>query len=90
MSAPVTFLWHDGTAEEAARFYTALIPNSVMGGVMRAPSDTPGQSEGDVLTVDFTLNGEDRAAAKRVFDAMLRMTKIDLATIEAAAAGDPS
>ena len=32
----------------------------------------------------------DRAAAKRVFDAMMTMRKIDIATIEAARRGDPS
>ncbi|MHB9878614.1 VOC family protein [Pacificimonas sp. ICDLI1SI03] len=57
ISAPVTFLWHDGTAEEAARLYTSLIPNSKMGNILRAPGDTPGPKQGDVLTVDFTING---------------------------------
>ncbi len=57
ISEPVTFLWHDGTAEEAARLYTSLVPNSSMGRVMRAPADTPGPKAGTVLTVEFTLNG---------------------------------
>ena len=30
------------------------------------------------------VTGPDRAAAKRAFDAMMEMTKIDVATIEAA------
>jgi predicted 3-demethylubiquinone-9 3-methyltransferase (glyoxalase superfamily) len=38
-----------------------------------------------VLTEAFT--GSDRAAAKRAFDAMLTMKKIDVAAIEAAVAG---
>ena len=38
-----------------------------------------------VLTEAFT--GSDRAAAKRVFEAMMRMTKIDVAVIEAARIG---
>jgi len=38
-----------------------------------------------VLTEAFT--GPDRAAAKRVFDAMMRMKKIDVAAIEAARRG---
>jgi len=38
-----------------------------------------------VLTEAFT--GPDRAAAKRVFDAMMTMRKIDIATIEAARRG---
>jgi 2-polyprenyl-6-hydroxyphenyl methylase/3-demethylubiquinone-9 3-methyltransferase len=38
-----------------------------------------------VLTDAFT--GSDRAAAKRVFDAMMKMRKIDVAAIEAARKG---
>jgi predicted 3-demethylubiquinone-9 3-methyltransferase (glyoxalase superfamily) len=38
-----------------------------------------------VLTEAFT--GTDRAAAKRVFDAMMTMKKIDVAAIEAARRG---
>ena len=34
-------LWFDGQAEEAARFYTSLIPNSRIVDVQRSPSDTP-------------------------------------------------
>jgi predicted 3-demethylubiquinone-9 3-methyltransferase (glyoxalase superfamily) len=34
-------LWFDGKAEEAARFYTSLIPNSRIVDVQRSPSDTP-------------------------------------------------
>ncbi|RZM00708.1 MAG: VOC family protein, partial [Variovorax sp.] len=34
-----------------------------------------------------TMAGPDRAAAKRVFDAMTTMRKIDVATIEAARRG---
>lgn len=151
-------LWYDGTALEAAQFYTRTFPDSELGKVMRAPSDNPSGSEGDVITVEFTvcgipcvgLNGgpafphseafsfqiatddqaetdrlwnaivdnggqesrcgwcrdrwgvswqitpralleaitdEDPAVAKRSFEAMLTMDKIDIATIEAARAG---
>ena len=151
-------LWYDGGAEDAARFYAATFPDSSVGAVLRAPGDFPGGTEGDVLTVEFTvlgipclgLNGgpafpqneafsfqiatddqaetdrywnaivgnggresacgwcrdrwgvswqitpvaltravagPDRAAAKRAFDAMLQMTKIDVAAIEAAHRG---
>jgi predicted 3-demethylubiquinone-9 3-methyltransferase (glyoxalase superfamily) len=148
-------LWFDGTAHEAATFYAATFPDSEVTGVFRAPGDFPGGTEGDVLTVEFTvfglacmgLNGgplfpqteafsfqiatddqaetdrywdaivgnegqasecgwckdkwgvswqitpkvlteafmgPDRAAAKRAFDAMMTMQKIDVAVIEAA------
>jgi predicted 3-demethylubiquinone-9 3-methyltransferase (glyoxalase superfamily) len=50
-------LWFDGQAEEAARFYTSLFPNSRIDGVHRSPADNPSGKEGDVITVDFTLDG---------------------------------
>ncbi len=151
-------LWYEKDAEEAARFYAATFPDSMVGRVTRAPSDFPDGKEGDVLTVEFTvmgipclgLNGgpafkqseafsfqvstadqaeTDRywnaivgnggqesacgwckdkwglswqitplalseamsdpnpAAAKRAFEAMMEMTKIDVAAIEAARRG---
>jgi 2-polyprenyl-6-hydroxyphenyl methylase/3-demethylubiquinone-9 3-methyltransferase len=151
-------LWYDGDAEDAARFYAAIFPDSSIGALHRAPGDNPSCKEGDVLTVEFTvmgipcigLNGgpdvehnwafsfqvatadqaetdcywnaivanggeesqcgwckdrwgvnwqitptaltkaftdPDRTAAKRAFDAMMTMKKIDVAAIEAAVRG---
>jgi len=151
-------LWYDGTAEEAARFYTQTFPDSTLNVVHRAPGDYPDGKQGQVLTVEFTvlgvhclgLNGgpafkhseafsfqiltddqaetdrywsaivdnggaesacgwckdcwglswqitpralmqamadPDRAASKRAFEAMMKMKKIDIATIEAARRG---
>src|SRR5690554_4790442 len=151
-------LWYDDAAEEAARFYAEVFPDSSIGAVHRAPADNPSVKEGSVLTVEFTvlgvaclgLNGgpafkhneafsfqiatedqeetdrywnaivsnsgqesecgwckdkwgiswqitpialtkaytsSDRAAAKRAFEAMMTMGKIDIATIEAAVRG---
>jgi 2-polyprenyl-6-hydroxyphenyl methylase/3-demethylubiquinone-9 3-methyltransferase len=151
-------LWYDGDAEEAARFYARVFPDSSVGTEYRAPGDFPSGKKGDVLTVWFTvmgipclgLNGgptfkhneafsfqvatadqaetdrywnaiidnggqasacgwcrdkwgiswqitpialteaiadPDRAAAKRAFDAMMTMSKIDIAAIEAARRG---
>lgn len=51
-------LWFDGKAEEAAAFYTSLIPNSRIDAVNRAPADFPSGKKGDVLTVQFTLDGK--------------------------------
>jgi predicted 3-demethylubiquinone-9 3-methyltransferase (glyoxalase superfamily) len=51
-------LWFDGQAEEAARFYTSLLPDSRVDNVSRSPADTPSGPEGTVLTVDFTLCGQ--------------------------------
>ena len=151
-------LWFDKEALEAATFYAATFPDSVVKSVHRAPGDFPNGKKGDVLTVQFTVlgipclglnggpgvthniafsfqvatddqaetdrywnaivgnggqendcgwcqdkwglswqitpralteafTGPDRAAAKRAFEAMLTMRKIDVAAIEAAVRG---
>ncbi len=51
------FLSFDGQAEEAARFYVSLLPNSRIDQVTRSPVDTPGGKVGTVLIVEFTLDG---------------------------------
>jgi len=50
-------LWYDKDAEEAARFYASVFPDSSVGAVFRAPSDYPSGKAGDVLTVEFTVAG---------------------------------
>lgn len=150
-------LWYAREAEEAARFYASVFPDSAVTAVHKAPTDFPGGQAGQVLTVEFTvcgipclgLNGGDAfrqteafsfqiatedqaetdrywdaivgnggkesacgwckdrwglswqitprvlseamkqggAVAERVFQAMMTMGKIDVATIEAAAKG---
>jgi 2-polyprenyl-6-hydroxyphenyl methylase/3-demethylubiquinone-9 3-methyltransferase len=151
-------LWYDGSALEAAQFYAATFPDSVVTAVHRAPSDFPSGKAGDILTVQFTvlglaciglnggpafrhseafsfqvatddqaetdrlwhaivdnggqesacgwckdqwglswqitprvltdaMAGADPEAARRVFEAMMQMKKIDIATIEAARRG---
>jgi 2-polyprenyl-6-hydroxyphenyl methylase/3-demethylubiquinone-9 3-methyltransferase len=57
MSKITPCLWYDGTAEEAARFYTSLLPDSRIDNVVRAPLDNPSTKEGAVLVVEFTLAG---------------------------------
>jgi predicted 3-demethylubiquinone-9 3-methyltransferase (glyoxalase superfamily) len=152
-------LWFDGEAEEAARFYTSLVPDSSIVSVDRSAADTPSGPEGSVITVEFTIGGRsfialnggpdfkfseaislsidcddqaevdrywtalidnggepsvcgwlkdryglswqviprqlpemlkssDRAAAKRAMEAMLKMTKIEVAELERAFAGN--
>lgn len=148
-------IWYDNGALDAATFYAQTFPDSRVIAVHHAPGDFPSGSQGDVLTVEFTvcglpcvgLNGgpafrqteafslqvatedqaetdrlwnaivgnggqqsacgwckdrwgvswqitprillesvtsKDKALAKRAFDAMMTMHKIDIATIEAA------
>jgi predicted 3-demethylubiquinone-9 3-methyltransferase (glyoxalase superfamily) len=54
-------LWFDGQAEEAARFYTAIFKNSAIGQIMRCGEGGPGP-KGSVLTVRFTLDGQEYLA----------------------------
>ena len=51
-------LWFDGQAEEAANFYTSLLPDSHVDQIWRTPADTPSGPAGTVLTVDFTVAGQ--------------------------------
>lgn len=51
------FLWFDTEAEDAARLYTSLIPNSKINGVTRYGEAGPREA-GTVMTVDFELNGQ--------------------------------
>ena len=63
MSKITPCLWFDGTAEEAANFYSSLLPDSHVDAVHRAPSDYPSGKAGDVLTVEFTLMGQPSSAS---------------------------
>jgi predicted 3-demethylubiquinone-9 3-methyltransferase (glyoxalase superfamily) len=56
---PITpHLWFAEKADEAARFYVSLFPNSKMGRIVGSPSDSPSGPAGSVIVVDFTLNGQ--------------------------------
>jgi len=57
MDKVTTVLWFDGQAEDAAKLYTGLLPNSQIDKVSRSPAETPSGPDGIVLTVDFTLGG---------------------------------
>jgi predicted 3-demethylubiquinone-9 3-methyltransferase (glyoxalase superfamily) len=57
MQKVTPFLWFDGQAEHAARFYVSLFPDARIDRVTRSPADTPSGPAGMVLTVAFTLSG---------------------------------
>ncbi len=51
------FLWFDGKAEEAAKFYTSIFPKSKIRHVTRYGDAGPGP-KGSVMTVEFQLDGQ--------------------------------
>ena len=53
-----TFLWFDGQAEEAARFYSGIFKQGKVGAVTRYPEGSPGPG-GSVMTVEFSLDGRE-------------------------------
>jgi predicted 3-demethylubiquinone-9 3-methyltransferase (glyoxalase superfamily) len=51
------FLWYDHEAEEAAKFYTSIFPNSRVTTITRYGEAGPGP-KGSVMTVAFELDGQ--------------------------------
>ena len=51
-------LWFDTQAEQAAEYYAATFPDSRVDSVNRSPADYPSGRKGDVVTVDFTVLGQ--------------------------------
>ena len=51
-------LWFNGEAEEAAKLYVSLLPDSKIEVVQRNSVDGPGGKAGTVLVVEFTLAGQ--------------------------------
>ncbi len=51
-------LWFNGNAEEAARFYVSLLPDSRIDRIQRNIMDIPAGKAGTVLLVEFTLAGQ--------------------------------
>jgi predicted 3-demethylubiquinone-9 3-methyltransferase (glyoxalase superfamily) len=59
------FLWFDGKAEEAARFYTSIFKNSRIGKIAcygKEGEKVAGQPAGSVMTVEFQLEGQEFVA----------------------------
>jgi predicted 3-demethylubiquinone-9 3-methyltransferase (glyoxalase superfamily) len=61
MPAIYPFLWFDHQAEEAAKFYVSIFPNSKIRQVTHYTAAGP-LPEGTVLTVDFELDGKPMVA----------------------------
>jgi predicted 3-demethylubiquinone-9 3-methyltransferase (glyoxalase superfamily) len=53
-----TFLWYAKEAEEAARFYASIFPDSRVDRVTPMLSESPSGPPGSVKVVDFTLLGQ--------------------------------
>jgi predicted 3-demethylubiquinone-9 3-methyltransferase (glyoxalase superfamily) len=52
-----TCLWFNGNAREAAEFYTSIFPNSEIADNWIAPTDTPGNKQGEEIVVNFKIFG---------------------------------
>jgi predicted 3-demethylubiquinone-9 3-methyltransferase (glyoxalase superfamily) len=53
-----TCLWFNGNAREAATFYTNHFPNSELADNWIAPTDTPGNKQGEEIVVNFKIFGQ--------------------------------
>ena len=57
------FLWFDGQAEDAVKFYTSIFKDSKIGRILRygeevAKVSASGQPAGSVLTIEFEIEGQ--------------------------------
>ena len=58
MTRLIPHLWYSAEAEEAARFYVSVIPDSRIDHVSILPVETPSGPAGSVTIVEFTLAGQ--------------------------------
>ena len=58
MARIIPHLWYSTQAEEAAKFYASVIPNSKVESVTALPADSPSGPAGSVKVVEFTLCGQ--------------------------------
>ena len=54
----ITCLWFDGRAREAANFYASIFPDSSVEDNWIAPTDTPGNKQGEEIVVNFKILGQ--------------------------------
>lgn len=89
-SEAFSFQVHTGTQEETDRYWNAIVGNGGQESMCGWCKDKWGlnwQITPRALT--DAVMGDDKAAAKRAFEAMMTMKKIDVAAIEAAVRGEP-
>ncbi len=89
-SEAFSFQIHTGTQEETDRYWNAIVGNGGQESMCGWCKDKWGlnwQITPRALT--DAVMGDDKAAAKRAFEAMMTMKKIDVAAIEAAVRGEP-
>lgn len=55
----ITCLWFNGNAREAANFYASIFPDSSVQDNWLAPTDTPGNKQGEEIVVNFKIFGRD-------------------------------
>jgi predicted 3-demethylubiquinone-9 3-methyltransferase (glyoxalase superfamily) len=85
----VSFQVFTDTQEETDRYWNAIVAGGGQESVCGWCKDKFGLSWQIVpRALTAAMNDPDTAAAKRAMDAMMTMKKIDIATIEAARAGD--
>jgi predicted 3-demethylubiquinone-9 3-methyltransferase (glyoxalase superfamily) len=58
MAKITPFLWYAKEAEDAAKFYTSIFPNSRITGISTLPAESPSGPAGSVKIVDFELFGQ--------------------------------
>ena len=58
MDKIVPCLWFDKNAEEAARYYQRVFPDTRITRITHTPADYPSGTTGDVITVEFTIAGQ--------------------------------
>jgi len=58
MTRIIPSLWYNTQAEEAAKFYASILPNSKVDSVSSLPAESPSGPAGSVKIVEFTLLGQ--------------------------------
>ena len=59
MQKIIPHLWYSKNAEDAAKFYVSIFPDSRMTRVTALPSETPSGPEGSVKVIEFVLFGQE-------------------------------